>query len=76
VSLPVRSVLLSGWADGSQGFRYQSDWAIPLSDHADFNELLAFVKQVDPEKIYTLHGFSDFPDFLEAIGYSAEFLGR
>lgn len=72
--LPVRSVLLSGWANGVHGFRYHSDTAIPLSDHADFNELLAFIKKVNPAKIYTVHGFNEFPAILKTMGYDADLL--
>jgi Cft2 family RNA processing exonuclease len=74
LKLPVRSVLLSGWANGVHGFRYHSDTAIPLSDHADFSDLLAFVKKVNPAKIYTVHGFAEFPDILKSMGYDADLL--
>lgn len=67
-----RTVLLSGWANGGNGFRYRSDYAIPLSDHADFRELLDFVKIVNPQKVYTTHGFSGFPIHLRALGFDAE----
>jgi len=54
----IRSAVLTGWAvDPHCRFRYQCDAAFPLSDHADFPELLEFVRLVAPKKIYTLHGF-------------------
>ena len=69
-----RTVLLSGWANGNGGFRYRYDHAIPLSDHADFNDLLLFVKKVNPKKVYTTHGFHNFPIHLRAIGFDAKVL--
>jgi putative mRNA 3-end processing factor len=69
-----RTVLLSGWAKSATGNRFGSDYCIPLSDHADFNELLEFVKQVNPQKIYTTHGFEDFPRYLKDLGFDAELL--
>ncbi len=75
LSLPrTRTVLLSGWANGENGFRYNSDHAIALSDHADYAELLEFVRLVKPQKIYTTHGFDDFPKHLRALGFDAELL--
>ena len=69
-----RTVLLSGWAKSPAGNRFGSDCVIPLSDHADFNELLEFVRQVNPQKIYTTHGFENFPQHLRELGYDAELL--
>ncbi len=75
-SLPsrFRTVLLSGWADSPTGSRFGCDHSIPLSDHADFEELLQFVKTVNPHKVYTTHGFKDFPQHIKNIGYDAEIL--
>jgi len=75
-SLPARfrTVLLSGWAGSPTGGRFGSDHSIPLSDHADFEELLQFVKTVNPQKVYTTHGFDDFPHYIKNIGYDAEIL--
>jgi putative mRNA 3-end processing factor len=50
----------SGWAvDDSYRFRAGVDAAFPLSDHCDFTELLDLVAAVDPETVYTQHGFAD-----------------
>jgi putative mRNA 3-end processing factor len=50
----------SGWAiDDSYRFRAGVDAAFPLSDHCDFPELLELVEAVDPETVYTQHGFAD-----------------
>lgn len=69
-----RTVLLSGWANGNGGFRYRSNHAIPLSDHADFTDLVRFVKIANPKKVYTTHGFHNFPIHLRAIGLDAQVL--
>jgi putative mRNA 3-end processing factor len=64
----------SGWASRT-GFKQMMglDYAMPISDHCDFNELLEIVRCCDPEKIYTIHGSSDgFASRLRAMGYEAE----
>ncbi len=76
--LPPRSrtLYLTGWAiDPSTKFRMGVDEALPLSDHADFAELVRFVEAVEPSKIYTTHGPSSFADHLRRLGYNAEHLG-
>lgn len=50
----------SGWAiEDSYRFRTGVDVAFPLSDHCDFDELLALVAAVDPDQVFTQHGFAD-----------------
>lgn len=50
----------SGWAiDSSYRYRTGYDATFPLTDHCDFEELLALVEAVDPEVTYTQHGFAD-----------------
>jgi Cft2 family RNA processing exonuclease len=56
---------------------YATGWAIkystrngdvktfPLSNHADFNQLLHYVEQANPKKIYTIHGFKE--DFVKYV---------
>jgi len=68
----------SGWATGS-GYAYASKLsrAFPLSDHADFKELLSFVEGARPTKVHTVHGFTDdFALLLRTKGYDAKPLGR
>ena len=68
---PVR-VMMSGWGllKGAQ-FRYGVDHVLPLSDHADYGELLELIERVQPKRIYTHHGFRDFADRLRAMGHDA-----
>lgn len=64
----------SGWAC-NPGYRYMMglDYAMPLSDHCDYNELLEVVGNSNPKKVYTIHGFSeDFARTLRDLGYEAE----
>jgi Cft2 family RNA processing exonuclease len=51
------------------------DAAIPLSDHADFQELLSLVRRASPKKVYTVHGFPEFAAHLRLLGYDAVHLG-
>ncbi|MBI2371892.1 MAG: MBL fold metallo-hydrolase [Deltaproteobacteria bacterium] len=53
-----RRALLTGWAlDGRPKGGIEA--AFPLSDHADFRDLLWYVEQVRPKLVYTLHGFDE-----------------
>lgn len=51
---------LSGWAI-NPGYKYRGgyDETFPLSDHCDFEELKTVVEGVDPDIVYTQHGFAD-----------------
>jgi putative mRNA 3-end processing factor len=68
----------TGWAIGSR-YRYMMglDYVMPLSDHCDYKELVAAVKQCNPEKIYTFHGFSEeFAESLLGLGFDSEAVGH
>jgi putative mRNA 3-end processing factor len=57
----------SGWAV-QESYRYRGgyDKIFPLSDHCGFEDLVELVKQVDPEKVYTHHGFDEeFASYLK-----------
>jgi DNA ligase 1 len=54
-----RVAMLSGWAvEPSAVYRYQVDAAFPLSDHADYADLIRYVELVKPKRVLTLHGFA------------------
>jgi DNA ligase-1 len=54
-----RIAMISGWAvDPNAIYRYQVDAAFPLSDHADYTDLIRYVELVQPERVLTLHGFA------------------
>ena len=66
-------IMMSGWALGKGAqYRYGVDHALPLSDHADFDELLELIDRVHPRKIYTHHGFREFADLLRGRGLDAD----
>jgi Cft2 family RNA processing exonuclease len=73
----VRRAVATGWAmDASCRYRFGVEAAFPLSDHADFQELLEFVRLVSPKEVLTLHGFAaDFAQTLRNQGYAARALG-
>ncbi len=68
-----RTATLTGWAlDPGARFRYQCDAAFPLSDHADYPDLLRFVEITRPKRVLTLHGFAaDFARDLRDRGLDA-----
>lgn len=68
-----RTAMLSGWAMQSGAkYRYQVDEAFPLSDHADYPELLETVETVKPRRVYLVHGYTrEFAADLRARGYEA-----
>ena len=74
----ARTAVLTGWAvDPNCRFRSGTDAAFPLSDHADFPDLIEMVKQVAPKKVYTLHGFAaDFAQTLRDLGFDARALSE
>lgn len=66
-------IVLTGWALLKNAvYRYGVDHALPLSDHADFDELLEIVERVGPKKIYTHHGYAEFAEDLRKRGHDAE----
>lgn len=68
----------SGWAVANW-YKYSSDldYALPLSDHCDFDELISIVKACDPSKVYTFHGYAaELAVQLNKLGYDSESLVR
>ena len=68
-----RVAMVSGWGlDGAARYRYGVDEMLPLSDHADYPDLLSFVEQVSPKQVYTMHGYDqEFAADLRSRGYTA-----
>ena len=73
-----RTAAITGWAlDCGATFRLRCHRAFPLSDHADFNDLLRFVDLVQPRRVLTLHGFArEFAATLRGRGIDALALGH
>ncbi|MDZ4783167.1 MAG: hypothetical protein SGJ19_23215 [Planctomycetia bacterium] len=73
---PVKFAV-TGWSiDESTRYRQGVDHALPISDHADFDELFEAVERVQPRVIYCTHGPESFVDRLCEAGHEAYPLGR
>lgn len=73
----MKTAVFSGWAANPfYTWKLGADKGFVLSDHADFKGLLETVRTVSPNRVYTLHGFSQqFADELESLGYETTVLG-
>ncbi len=70
-------IAVTGWAiDDSAKYRFKVDHAIPLSDHADYDQLFEAVRLVGPKKVYCTHGPESFVDRLREEDIDAYPLGR
>ena len=71
IARPV-SIAVTGWAvDPGTKYRQGVDHALPLSDHADFGQLLETVERVGAAEIYCTHGPREFVEHLRAEGHNA-----
>ena len=70
---PRETVALTGWA--LRGTR-DADHGLPLSDHADFRELVAFAEMSRTKVVHVTHGSRRFAEELRRRGIRAEFLRR
>jgi Cft2 family RNA processing exonuclease len=68
-----RTAYISGWAiDHRMRWRCGADVCFPLSDHADYPELLEYVRLTGAATIHTVHGFAaEFAQDLRLMGYGA-----
>ncbi|MBD3285772.1 hypothetical protein GF359_04875 [candidate division WOR-3 bacterium] len=65
-----RFAMVTGWALSRNGSRRIQ---IPLSDHADFGELLRYVDKVNPRRVWTTHGYArELATALRHRGYAAQ----
>ncbi|MEM2856109.1 MAG: MBL fold metallo-hydrolase RNA specificity domain-containing protein [Candidatus Nitrosocaldaceae archaeon] len=65
------TIAFTGWSLSNRYSYY--DYTLPLSDHCDFNELLKIVRECNPRKIYTFHGYSsELSSHLNRLGYTSE----
>ena len=72
-----RTAMFTGWAlERSARYRYRVDEIFPLSDHADFPELVETVENVRPRRVYLVHGYTrEFAAELRQRGWDAWALG-
>jgi putative mRNA 3-end processing factor len=70
---PRALAVLTGWAvDPGAARRYGADIAFPVSDHADFGQLLSYAKATGATEVLTLHGFAhELADALRKEGLCA-----
>ncbi|MBA3273064.1 MAG: hypothetical protein H0T11_04220 [Chthoniobacterales bacterium] len=65
-------IMMTGWALTKGAiYRYGVEHALPLSDHADFDELLELIDRVRPKKVFTHHGYAEFAAMLRGKGIDA-----
>lgn len=70
-------IAVTGWAvDNGARYRLKVDHAVPLSDHADYDQLFEAVRRVRPDKVYCTHGPESFALRLREAGHDAHPLGR
>lgn len=68
-----RTAMLTGWAlQPGAKFRYQVDEIFPLSDHADYPELIETVEAMKPRRVWLVHGYTrEFAADLRTRGFEA-----
>ena len=74
-SIPNRkTAVISGWAiDSSAKYIYKADEAFPISDHADYKELIEYAKAINARKTFITHGFAlPLSKDLNLLGIDAE----
>lgn len=71
-------VMLTGWAmSKSAPYMYKGvDLVLPLSDHADFDELVRLATESGASRIITMHGAKKFANILRDMGLNAEHLAQ
>jgi hypothetical protein len=68
-----RTIALTGWAlDHGAKYKLGVDVALPLSDHADYDELIECVERVAPRRVFCTHGPEAFVDDLRGRGWDAQ----
>jgi len=71
------AIAVTGWAvDPAWRRRLGADYAVPLSDHADFDELVECARRVQPSVIYCTHGPAEFVQTLRREGHRAYLLSE
>jgi len=71
------TIMATGWAMAPWMARQRGvDRAVPLSDHADYDELIEAVRRVGPRQVYCTHGPPEFVERLRDEGFDAYPLGR
>jgi Cft2 family RNA processing exonuclease len=70
-----RTIFVSGWGvDSNARYKFGVDVVIPLSDHADYYDLIEYVRQAEPKEVLVTHGAPDFARHLKQLGFKARYL--
>lgn len=71
-------IMLTGWAlHKSTPYMYKNvDLLLPLSDHADFDDLVRIVRESGAQRIITMHGEAKFAVHLQELGFDATHLAN
>jgi len=73
----VRTAFLTGWAmDEAAPHRLRSDEAFPLSDHADYGELLKYALESGAREVFTVNGLPWLAQELWGRGIAARHLDQ
>lgn len=72
------TIMLTGWAiSKSAPYMYKGvDLTLPLSDHADFDDLVRLARETSAQRIITMHGVPKFAAYLRELGLNAEHLAH
>ena len=69
-----RTIFVSGWGvDSNARYKFGVDVVIPLSDHADYYDLIEYVRQAEPKEVLVTHGAPDFAQHLKQLGFKARY---
>ena len=71
----AKTAIFTGWGvdEESYVYRMKVNRVFPLSDHADFNELVKTVEKCSPEKVFVSHGYDhEFAAHLKSRGFDAK----
>jgi Cft2 family RNA processing exonuclease len=70
----LRTAYISGWAlDPGARWRHGVHEAFPLSDHADYEDLIQYACATGARTVYTMHGFAhEFASDLRDCGFDAK----
>jgi len=71
-------IMLTGWAMSQRAqYMYRGvDLVLPLSDHADFDDLVRLARESGAQRIITMHGAKKFAAHLRELGFNAEHLAQ
>ena len=74
----AKIIRFTGWVCQSRNKRQSREiYGFPLSDHADFCDLVNIVRETQPSRVYIAYGFSnELAAYLRELGFDAHLLPR